>query len=266
MKKLFTLLLISFSLSAACKKDEMVEGFYLGGDFQIRRLCYKECPSSQKMINYSPRTNGYVGYRFNEYIGVEVGYGHSSSRNKNGVTEATQVWVKDKGSDLDTSNIAGAPNDILQNMNSSVTETPTEEENGRFVTEFEQLAIRNKLIISGLHFNFIGFYPLPDFRATELIGSIGAFSLRSSFTSRVFGEKGEVSSFKTLSTGVPIIRITMGIQTMLTQALKLRFTVGWMNTSKQTISYGYSKCGVSLLPILTTKDTLFYGVGLNWKF
>jgi hypothetical protein len=274
MKKLIFLIFISFSVGAACKKEKR-DGWYFGGDFQIRRLCYKECPSGQKIINYSPRTNGYVGHRFNDYFGIEIGYGYSVSRNKGGVLEAEQIFVNDKMSDSSLNNNANSLTDSSENIPQNTNGTKTEETesvetskiNGRYITQYNQFVLSNKLLASGLHLNLVGFYPLPDFRATELIGSIGVFNLRTSFTTRLFGTAGEVSALKTIHNGVPIIRITGGIQSMITRQLNLRFVVGWMNTSHQVISYGYStSCGLPLLPALNAKDTLFYGVGLNWKF
>lgn len=256
MKKLlFLLVLLGFSHTyAVCKKDPA--GWYFGSDFQIRRVCYTECSKNQKTISYSPRANGYLGYRVNEYFGFEFGYAQSTSKSKGSIFSADESSTDD-----------GVVSDILQNTSTKTeeaTKQSTPQSTPTSLVKSNDIILQNKVKLSGPHFDLVLFYPLPDFRATELIGSIGAMHLRSEFR-RDITESGSQVGIRDVAR-TPVIRLTGGVQTMITDNIRFRFVVGWLNTSRYVISHGYKKCGVSLLPSLTAKDTLFYGVGLNWKF
>lgn len=259
MKKLLFLLVLIVTTNIAhseCKKD--LSGWYIGSDFQIRRVCYTECAHNQKTISYSPRANGYIGYRLNNYLGFEVGYAHSTSKSKGSIFTAESSDTEDVTPNLVSS--------ILQNTNSNPTKTE-ELSSATEPTPFVQsndILLQNKIKLSGPHLDLVFSYPLPDFNATELMLSIGVMQLRSEF-SRHLLEDGKQVFIKDIA-HTPVVRLTGGVQTMVTEHLRFRFVVGWLNTSRYVISHGYKKCGISLLPTLTAKDTLFYGVGLNWKF
>ncbi len=159
-----------------------------------------------------PGATLYVGTKFHEFFGLELGYDWGSRKTKN--------WVLPAGSPF---------------MGNTLTTT---------------LSGNTKIRRSGGHLDLVGFLPVAE--CLELTGSVGFGWVQPKITSSFSVTPGTTSNSSALASvsgkGRGVFRVGVGASYMVTEMVGVRAKVGWEGTSTLRVngnalftSLGYDK-------------------------
>lgn len=232
--------MMATSAIAIADPSDWCYGPYIGIDVQLRHIGFgKNLGNNLFKKNYA-QGNPFIGFRFNDYLGIEVGYEETIKKS------ATTV---------------NGPGSI---------------ELGDIVPESDFNFSTNTFRIRGPHASLVGYIPfcICD-EKFDLIGSIGLISLRTKFTHQptsgtVFGvpivltpEQMNNSrvDFKKRKT---VLRATGGIQYHISCRAGFRAIVGWEQTNKFKNLEAKDKPFFNVKASL--KNSVNYGLGIFWLF
>ncbi len=214
---------------------------YVGLDAQLRHMSYKSGFGGNLFNHNYPQGNVYVGLKFNNCIGIEVGFTGGPKRSRDTVLQFGDVNL---GTALNT------PLDAI----------------------FAPIVYNTSTKVSSLHADIIGFYPLGC--DIQLYGSVGASRLRARFTRASVAFSG--GSLLGTDSAIPekfarsktVLRLGIGLQQMLTCNVGIRGGINWENTSKLnniTAPISVIPDG-SFQPVIKLKDSFTYNLGVFWQF
>ena len=223
---------------------------YIGVDAQMRHMGFQKDFGGNILKKKNPQGNFFAGLKFNQYVGVEVGYEFSK----------TQRIIKDS-----------YPNDII--FGQSIPAFSPD------VLSVENLH-RTFSKINGWNANLVGFLPvLQEKNDVQLIGSIGVANLKlqtknTLTTTEVESFIGDPNdTFTIISTKnifykkrKAILRIASGIQYKINDCIGLRAMVSWENTSKLKAKAKDAITEKALLGMTAPKNSFQYGLGMFISF
>lgn len=206
---------------------------YVGLDAQERHMSFEEGYGDNLLYHTAPQGNTYVGLRVEEHFAIEAGYEATVTRSRERTLGAGEL-------------AAGQP--------VPATSSPA--------------VFKSKLTIKGPHLDLLGLYPLYNYKGApiEILGSIGVAFLKATSERQTISLGNTSSSMvRTLNGRKAVLRTAIGLQYKFCDQLGVRATVGWVNTSKLTISANDNIRGM-YLPEIKPKKTTFCGLGLVWTF
>ncbi len=215
---------------------------YIGADAQLRYLDFKRGFGDNLFKHNSPQGNAYVGLKFNQFVGIEMGYQATKKQRKSLYLTAGQVNL---GTVVPQSM-------ILKNGLSS---------------QISPISYTTQEKTQGFHMNIVGFYPIFPEYGLELFGSVGITQLKTNFSRQTLSVGGVPplnSSILKFKKRKNIFRANIGLQQMITDCIGFRGTVGWENTAK------FNKITPHVVtPNLTEvrlKNSIIYSLGLFRRF
>ncbi len=201
---------------------------YVGADAKWNQMKFKNSAGGNVIAKNYPQGNLFAGLKFNEWVGVELGFENTAKKNRNvtlpGGANFFGVELPPGGSDFHVS---------------------------------------TKTKIDGFNANVVGFYPIMEECSLSLFGSLGLARLklktRASFT---VGSDPEVTMRNFVKrTLVP--RATVGIQKMLNECIGVRAMLTWEKTSAfKTIYVKETESATFIRP----KDSASVGLGIFYNF
>jgi len=208
---------------------------YVGLDLEVKELRFKENGGKDLFAKRYPQGNIYAGIKFNENVGLELGYEQSAHKKKNKDVAPGE-------------NMIGAIN------------TTTNTFNRKFTSK-----------INGFHVDVIGFFkPMADYE-TQLFASIGLGLKQVKLKTEILGINGiayadalKQSYDRNFKKRKAIMRAAVGVQHMVTDCVGLRATFGWENTAR--FKNLVSKEAPSSTTQPSLKNTINYGLGFFYTF
>lgn len=211
---------------------EMCSSFnpYVGADAQYRYMPFEKDFGGNIFKKTSPQANFFVGNRFNEYFGLELGYS-TSKKVKRDVTLP-------EGS-------------ILAGTDPTPIGAGTD-------------AVHSTSKISGFSVTALGFLPVPTIDCLEVVGSLGLTRLKAKLFYNELGNTVNpiTDGIRTFSARKTVMRLGGGVQYALTEHLSIRGLVNWENTRR----FQNVKSRESALPVLKLKNSIIYSLGLQFSF
>ena len=209
---------------------------YVGLDAQVRHMSYKSGFGGNLFNHNYPQGNVYVGLKFNNCIGIEVGFSGGPKRTRSATLNAGDINL-------------GVP--LVGEL--------------VFVTP---LVYSTTTRVSGVHADLVGFYPVNC--DMQVFGSVGANRLKAHFS-----QSGISSGPESLIGTAPlrfkkhktVLRLGLGLQQMLTCNVGLRAGLIWENTSKlNNIRLSQLTTLSDVMPTIKLRDSLVYSLGIFWQF
>ena len=208
---------------------------YVGVDAQLRHMEFKKDFGKNVSPDDYPQGNVYVGAKFCDWLGVELGYESTIGREKRAVVLGNAI-VFNLPAD------AGGPN-----------------ASNTFDT---------RVRIHGPHINLVGFLPVSDDYRLQVFGSIGVAQLKIKINHDNPIARGAVnSSFiddrRIFAKRKLIPRATVGLQHLMTNCFGVRASIGWENTSRfKDIRTVNVPSGL----IARVRDSVNVGLGIFYNF
>jgi opacity protein-like surface antigen len=202
---------------------------YIGFEAQIRRTNFRGGYGDNFLPHNLFQRNPYVGVKFNEYAGLEVGYGSTISRTR--------------GATLTTGDVCGGV--IIPPMLSPI----------RFISTIK---------IHYPHVNILAFYHFREDVPVQLLGSAGigmSFIKGEVIRQTVSIANRPVYWVRTFSSHKNVLRLGGGVQYLFTPSLGLRGTFFWENTHR-FVMVPNDHVPSLFVPIIKTKKTILYGLGM----
>ena len=206
---------------------------YVGAELQGHYVAFKKGEGKgifPKAKHPYLQGNLFLGVKFSNYVGLEAGYEASESR--------TRVATN------------SGPDFVMMGRQLELDETTVTDDYAKLNSPYASL---------------IGFLPLDRCQMTQLIGVVGiAYPKLKLIHREIANELGSYpeATIRDFIHRKPVLRLGLGIQTMLVKNLGIRGMVNWENLSrfKNLAPKQKSNYRVSL------KDSFQYGLGLFWKF
>lgn len=225
---------------------------YAGADTKIRRMEFKRNFGNNVFQDpFYTSLNVFLGYKMNQYFGVEAGYELSDSK--------INSKYGNKGLFLFGNKLI----DSLHGFNS--------------ITNF--INARSK--VSGFNINIMGFLPINEKKNLNLIGSAGLGHLRSQTKCDLF-EIGEANIVLHDEYNVPVqrfahtksqyknrvvtIRLNTGVQYLTDRNFGIRALAGWENTHKIKIQGKDRETANKVNEHAKFKDSITYRIGFFVPF
>jgi len=230
-RRLFLTFVITLVISFTATAREWWENFYVGADAQARRMDFKGGFGDNLLQHNAPQGNIYAGLKFNDCVGIELGYEATNTRSRM-VT-------------LTTGDIAaGAP-----------------------ITAMASPAIfKSKFKIKGPHVDLVGFYSLYENPLIQVFGSIGLSAMKGTAERQTLEISNmPMSMVRTLSEHKTVLRLMGGAQYMFDEHWGLRGSIGWVDTGKMVIFANDGMSGATI-PEIKPKGSTIYGLGMLWIF
>lgn len=202
---------------------------YAGFDAQLRDGGYRKGFGDNILKRSYPQGNVYVGLRFNDYLGIEVGYEHS----KEEFASAAIVEGDSYAGQVQAPPLPGA--------------------------NVYPLVFNTRARIRGPHLDLVGFYPLCN-NQTEILAYIGAARLNfvaQSINVLSGGDPVDPPGINSFNKRKTVLRAGAGVQHKVFKHVGIRATVGWENT--QTIKAVDKETGIHQIKL---KDHILYGFGV----
>ncbi len=235
MKKKLALLVapvVMLAASAATAETQWGVTPYVGADAEWRHIGLQRGAGKNLFSHDYPQGNIYAGVKFNEYVGVEVGY------------EATE---------RKTRTVTLGPGELTNAVN------------GIVVPEGYTVSYNSTGQYKGPHADLMGFYPICDSYRLSLIGLVGIANLKANFTRVLFNASGiSTNVISTYMKKKAILRLGAGIQHMISEQWGVRAMVKWENTDKLT-NIG-SQIGANTSTVVGNNNSFIYSIGAFVKF
>lgn len=234
---IFIGLILSFSAFSDCDLKEKASCPYIGVNVKILHSDYKK-GYGDNLINHNvPQWAVYSGLKLTDNVYLEGGYEHSIQRKR-----FRKLTPQDT--------ITGHP------MPSSINPA-------YFIS---------KLTLKGPYIDIIKLYQLSSDKRAHFFLSSGISLLKAKAERRtVCIHPASIPTYPTpgiirkLEGDKLVLRVSMGLQYMVTDQLGFRTSAGWMNTSKLQICSSDGVCAL-YYPEIKPKDTVNYSLGLFWAF
>ncbi|HXH54305.1 MAG TPA: outer membrane beta-barrel protein [Gammaproteobacteria bacterium] len=213
---------------------EMCSNFnpYVGADAQYRYMPFENDFGGNIFKKTSPQANFFVGNRFNEYFGLELGYNTSKKVKRDVRLTSGQV-------------VAGSARPLPP-------------------TVFLDLHSTSK--VSAFSTTAHGFLPIPDICGLDLIGSIGFARTKINLTyDRLADDVGPIPTNNRRRTFVAhkvITRLGAGIQYAILDNLSVRAFFNWENTKR----FQNLRAKEAPAAQLRLKNSVIYSLGLKYSF
>ena len=223
---------------------------YVGVDAQIRHMPFQKDFGGNVLKKNYPQGNFFAGLKFNDYVGIEAGYEVSKKKSRS---------VKHNNSDI-------------------VFGKPLEQNEPPFIPSVENISYGTSKIY-GWNANLMGFLPIfCEDNSLQLIGSVGIAQLK-------IKSKNELKSLETTATldsiteeingstqntiifnmhykkRKAVLRLSSGIQNMITDCIGIRALVTWENTAKLRVT-----TGTKVFNTEKPKNSFKYGLGIFTSF
>lgn len=200
---------------------------YVGADVKWNNTRFKKTEGGNALQKNYPEGNLFGGIKFNEWVGLEVGY-ESTSRQSRKAT-------------------IGVDDTFFGDPVASVSTLP--------------LSIKTKTKISGYHANVVGFYPIAEEYCLSLFGSIGLARLKiKSHLELSIPPDPDILNF-TFTKEKVVPRVTVGVQHMLNECIGVRAMLAWERTSAFKRIYAENS------PLyMTPRDSKSIGIGAFYSF
>lgn len=227
---------------------------YAGVDAQIRHLDFKKNFGGNALKKNYPQGNFFAGFKFHEYVGLEFGYT---------VSEKKTAHVRHDNADIVFGAPLAQPRPLIPSVGSSS---------------------HSSAKIKGWNANVVGFFPiLCEDDSLQLLGSIGVAQLKVKIKhtlTTTFNAIDGTQDIDIIDTDLlnstpnkkfhkkykPLLRISGGIQNMLTNCIGVRALVTWENTAKLKTAGRDVASGVTTLTMIKPKSSVNYGLGIFWSF
>lgn len=211
--------------------------YYIGADLKSGHMPFEKGYGDNLLRKKSIGTNIYGGIRINDGVGIEIGHEKLSHK--------PQVCTLYYASSYpECTHALGAP--LPEILSPAVFES--------------------KGSLKGPYLNVMGFYSPNKEGKIEFIASIGVSYLEASYSRRTLSVNGIERDFtRTLGGKKIILRLGTGFQYKISENLKFRMNVGWMNTKKMPI-VGNDSCPSSFIIRALPTNITFYGIGIIWEF
>ena len=206
---------------------------YIGIDAQIRHMNFTKGFGDNLFRNIYPQCNTYLGVKFNDYFGIELGYQASKKQ--------TRIVSLNTGA-INLGTAVPAP--------------------------ASPVVFASDSKIQGAHINLVAFYPTYS-DELELFASIGVGRLKAQFTRFTIsiGNGPVPSSLPTtfkFTQSQTVARINTGFQKMISDCIGFRGTIGWENTSRfKAIT---SSPITRRLTEIRLKNSIVYSLGIFANF
>jgi hypothetical protein len=197
---------------------------YIGMDAKWYRMPFKKGFGDNLAESNYPQINGFVGVKLNEFFGVEAGYEVSANKTRDALVNDGDTYF---------SVVIPAGFDEFK----TVTETK----------------------ISGFNVNFVGFMPISEEHALDLIGAVGLAHLKLRIIHSVPAH--DVRTEFSKEKWVP--KLSLGLQHMLAKQFGVRATVGWQKTSRLGDVIPAVQPSAEIAKV---KDSTSVGFGLFYNF
>lgn len=229
ISKVAATMLLASSLPVSA---EMCSSFnpYVGADAQYRYMPFENDFGGNIFKKTSPQANFFVGNRFNEYFGFELGYNTSKK-----VKRDTRLG---QGQSLAGDLPFGAG-------------------------EFLDIHATSK--VSAISANAQGFLPIPNICGLDAVGSIGLARVKVNLTyDRLRDENGPINAGvrRTFAAHRTVMRLGAGLQYAILDNLSIRALLNWENTRK----FQNLKAPETPTPRLRLKNSVIYSLGLQYSF
>jgi hypothetical protein len=229
--------------------------FYVGADAQVRHMPFQKDFGGNVLKKNYPQGNFFAGFKFNDCIGIEAGYEVSKKKSGNRVH---------------------APTD-------SVFGTSTEPLDPPFLVGISETSHAHSKI-QGWNLNLVGFLPVwCEEYHLSLLGSVGLAQLKHKTRNRLtttetvtifdaetdepIGVRNDVFIGNTnYNKRKVVLRLSGGIQHMLTDCFGIRALVNWENTSKLHAQGRSVERRVRVDSIARAKNSFIYGLGVFTVF
>ncbi len=239
MNKKLTLLatpLVMLVASAATAEVQWGLTPYLGADAQWRHMNFNGGLGDNLFTHDYPQGNLFVGIKFNDHVGVEVGY--------ESTTKKTRTVYLNPG---DTS--------------AGIVLNPARQVSGQF---------SNTAQMTGFHANLIGSFPISEEYRLKAIGMVGVAQLKANLVRQpivtfVNGIKQPaLSPTVTFKKRKSVVRLAGGLEHMLCDHWGIRATVTWENTNKLNINGNPPPSSGQTL--IKENNSVAYGLGVFVTF
>ena len=257
MKKRLGLLaspLIMLSVAGTAMADmDLCLTPYVGVDAQIRHMPFQKNFGGNVLKKNYPQGNFFAGLKFNQYVGVEFGYEASKKKSRK---------VTHDNSDI-------------------VFGEPLEQVDPPFLLGIDH-ASHSSSKINGWNANLVGFFPiLCEDNSLQLIGSIGVAQLKLKAKNTLSvtevtsidvagiipGTETEIHPFNTHFTKKKaVLRLSGGIQNMITDCIGIRALVTWENTAKLKGKGKRIEIGEATFSVVKPKNSFNYSLGIFTSF
>lgn len=215
---------------------------YVGADAQIRHMEFKRNLGGNALKKNYPQGNFFAGLKLNECVGVELGYTIAGKKSRT---------VKHNNSDIVFGLPLEQPTPLVPAIN-SVT--------------------HNASKVDGWNLNLVGFYPiLCEDNSLQLIGSIGVTQLKirtkniteATFVSSTVVTETDHIHFKKRKA---VLRLSGGVQNMLTDCIGIRALVTWENSAKLSVHGKDINTAQVTRFIAKPENSFSYGLGVFTVF
>lgn len=211
---------------------------YVGVDAQMRHMGYQKQFGGNSLKKNYPQGNFFAGLKFNDCVGVELGYEISTKKSHSRTLPNTDV-------------VFGRTINFAPPFTFTSTSTASSK-------------------IHGWNLNLVGYLPvLCEDNSLSLIGSVGVAQLKvrahTKIRTTVF-EPGETPVFTDANLhfhkSKAVLRLAGGAQYMMTECIGVRGLVTWENTSK----FKMHRLRETARFVAKPKNTFIYGLGVFTQF
>lgn len=206
---------------------------YLGINAELRHMGYKKGFGTNLFKQDLPQANLYIGLKFSDWFGVELGYKQTDKKSK---TAANGEGIFELGRPIPI----GATN----------------------VSE-------NTVQIKAPYINLIGFLPVCDEYPLQLFGFFGVtrMSVKLKFQRTKLDEEVLTASVREFlvrdfSHRRTIVQVGTGLQYGIFNCLSVRTQIGWENTAKFNNLTNKQNTGYRA----SLKNSIIYSIGIIWNF
>lgn len=204
---------------------------YFGIDQQINKMRFKEGYGHNLFSKHYPQVNFYVGARFVDNFGIELGYVSTASKPKLSILHANDI-------------VLGA----------------------KVPHQLSPIKFLSYIKITGYHLGLVNFYAHPDWEKLRIVGGVGVSFLRAeaeryTISANNFNFQYNYRTFKKQKS---VIRLILAPEYKFQDHLGLRTSFCFINTSKMKIKA--IPIENSYTPIIRPKDSLIFSLGLFFDF
>lgn len=245
MNLLFLLLLC---LSTA---DALEPHSYIGTHLKMTYMDFEHGYGNELFRKQSLGPNFYIGHRVNEFMGIEIGYEKFYTKPNNCSYQSALKGECELTKDsIPTYSSSSTPYSLGTPINECLL----------------PFSCEGKGKIKGPYIGVVGYYSPRENSDLELIGSVGISCLKAHYERHLKVVGGiPYSSSRKFKGSKKVPRIMGGFQYRLSEHLKFRAGIGWINSKRLDIVVNDEYMG-SLIPQVKPKNINFWEMGILYNF
>lgn len=246
-------LLLAFASTAKALEPHT----YVGTHLKMTHMDFERGYGDDLFKKQSLGPNFYIGQRINDFIGIEIGYEKFYTKPHNCSYESAM-----KGE----CNISSSPSSFEEGKKPYAV-APSSYSLGTPINEcLTPFSCEGKGKIKGPYFSIVGYFSPREGSDLEFIGSIGVSCLKAEYArkTRIVGGMPHYST-TTFKGRKKVPRIMGGFQYRVSEHLKFRAGIGWINSKQIEVLKNYDYSG-PFVPQVKPKNINFWEMGILYSF